>query len=164
MASGHRPAAEHPHRPDLRLYGGNADPLSNLVNTVTAPVRSGIAAAADWAEGIYSYVFHYGEIQQQMEELEQENAELRKKIRQGEAASQENEQLRELLNLQAKREDFVFESAKVTARSTDNWRSTLTLSKGSNAGVEKGTASSPRPAFWWAWSAVWAPTTPSSTR
>ena len=83
-------------------------------------------------------MFHYGEIQQQMEELEQENAELRKKIRQGEAASQENEQLRELLNLHAKREDFVFESAKVTARSTDNWRSTLTLSKGSNAGVEKG--------------------------
>ena len=120
------------------FMGGNADPLSNLVNTVTAPVRSGIAAAADWAEGVYSYVFHYGEIQQQMEELEQENAELRKKIRQGEAASQENEQLRELLNLQAKREDFVFESAKVTARSTDNWRSTLTLSKGSNAGVEKG--------------------------
>ena len=54
------------------FMGGNADPLSNLVNTVTAPVRSGIAAAADWAEGVYSYVFHYGEIQQQMEELEQE--------------------------------------------------------------------------------------------
>ena len=52
-----------------------------------------------------------------MDELEKENADLRKQIRQGEAASQENEQLRELLNLQAKREDFVFESAKVTARS-----------------------------------------------
>ena len=51
------------------FMGGNADPLSNLVNTVTAPVRSGIAAAADWAEGVYSYVFHYGEIPQQMEEL-----------------------------------------------------------------------------------------------
>ena len=34
------------------FMGGNADPLSNLVNTVTAPVRSGIAAAADWAEGV----------------------------------------------------------------------------------------------------------------
>ena len=120
------------------FMGGNADPFSNVVNTVTAPVRSGIAAAADWAEGVYSYVFHYSELQEKMDELEKENADLRKQIRQGEAASQENEQLRELLNLQAKREDFVFESAKVTARSTDNWRSTLTLSKGSNAGVEKG--------------------------
>lgn len=120
------------------FMGGNADPFSNVVNTITAPVRSGIAAAADWAEGVYSYVFHYSELQEKMDELEKENADLRKKIRQGEAASQENEQLRELLNLQAKREDFVFESSKVTARSTDNWRSTLTLSKGSNAGVEKG--------------------------
>ena len=32
------------------VMGGKADPLSNLVNTVTAPVRSGIAAAADWVE------------------------------------------------------------------------------------------------------------------
>lgn len=103
------------------FMGGNADPFSNVVNTITAPVRSGIAAAADWAEGVYSYVFHYSELQEKMDELEKENADLRKQIRQGEAASQENEQLRELLNLQAKREDFVFESAKVTARSTDNW-------------------------------------------
>lgn len=120
------------------FMGGNADPLSNLVNTVTSPVRSGIAAVANWAEGVSSYVFHYGEIQEQIQQLEQENADLRKQIRDDEAASQENKQLRELLNLQAKREDFVFESAKVTARSTDNWRSTLTLSKGSNAGVEQG--------------------------
>ena len=103
MAADHRPAAEHPHRPGLRLYGGNADPFSNVVNTITAPVRSGIAAAADWAEGVYSYVFHYRELQDKMDELEKENADLRKQIRQGEAASQENEQLRELLNLQAKR-------------------------------------------------------------
>lgn len=120
------------------FMGGNADPLSNLLNTVTSPIRTGIAAAADWAEGVSTYVFRYGEMQEQLEQLELENAELRKKIRQGEAASQENTQLRELLNLQAKREDFVFESAKVTARSTSNWQSTLTLSKGTNAGVEKG--------------------------
>ena len=44
--------------------------------------------------------------------------------------------LRELLDLQAKREDFVFESAKVTARSSTNWDSTLTIGKGSSAGLE----------------------------
>lgn len=50
----------------------------------------------------------------------------------------QNERLRELLDLQAKREDFVFESARVTGRSTDNWASTLTISKGTSAGVEAG--------------------------
>ena len=50
------------------VMGGKADPLSNLVNTVTAPVRSGIAAAADWVEGVYGYVFHYGEMEQELKE------------------------------------------------------------------------------------------------
>ena len=40
---------------------------------------------------------------------------------------QENARLRELLGLRSKRRDLTFESAKVTARSADNWRSTLTL-------------------------------------
>ena len=105
---------------------------------ITSPVRSGIAAVADWADGVSTYVFHYGEIQDQIQQLEQENADLRKQIRDGEAASQENQQLLERLNLQAKREDFVLESAKVTARATSNWQSTLTLSKGTAHGVEVG--------------------------
>ena len=46
------------------------------------------------------------------------------------------DRLRELLDLQAKRRDFVFESAKVTARSSTNWDSTLTIGKGSSAGLE----------------------------
>ena len=43
-----------------------------------------------------------------------------------------------LLELREQRKDFDFESAKITARSTSNWESTLTISKGSAAGVEAG--------------------------
>ena len=118
------------------LMGGNADPLSNVVNTVTAPVRGGIAAVLDWAEGVYAYVFRYGEIQDELDSLRAQVAELEEQVREGQEASRENEQLRELLDLQAKRRDFVFESAKVTARSSTNWDSTLTIGKGSSAGLE----------------------------
>ena len=120
------------------LMGGNADPLSNAFNTVTAPIRGGIAAAADWAEGVYEYVFHYQELHDELDELRVQVSELEEQVRQGQEASRENEQLRSLLDLQEKRRDFVFESAKVTARSTVNWESTLTLSKGSSAGIEAG--------------------------
>ena len=65
-------------------------------------------------------------------------AELEDQVREGQEAAKQNERLRELLDLQAKREDFVFESARVTGRSTDNWASTLTISKGTSAGVEAG--------------------------
>lgn len=120
------------------FLGGNADPLSNLFNTVTAPVRGGISAALDWAEGVYTYVFNYGEIQGELDELRAQVAQLEEQVRQGQEASRENEQLRQLLDLQKRRRDFVFETAKVTARSTFNWESTLTISKGTSSGVEAG--------------------------
>lgn len=120
------------------LLGGGADPLSDLFNTVTTPVRNGTAAVMDWAEGVYNYMFRYEEMTGELEELRAQVAELEEQVRDGQEASRENERLRELLDLQAKRKDFTFESAKVTARSADNWKSTLTLSKGSSAGVEAG--------------------------
>ncbi len=118
--------------------GGVADPLSNAFNTVAAPVRGAVSAMMDWAEGVYDYVFRYEELTDELAELRAQVAELEEQAREGEEASRENERLRELLDLQAKRKDFVFESARVTARSASNWESTLTLSKGSSAGVEAG--------------------------
>lgn len=120
------------------VLSGEADPLSNIVNTIASPVRGGVAAAADWVEGAYAYVFRRGELEDELDALRRQVGELQEKVRQGEEASRENEQLRDLLGLQARRRDFVFEAAKVTARSTANWESTLTLSKGSAAGVEAG--------------------------
>lgn len=120
------------------FLGGNADPMSNLFNTVTAPVRGGISAALDWAEGVYAYVLRYDQLQEELDQLRREVAQLEDQAREGEEALRENERLRELLNLQEKRRDFVFESARVTARSAYNWESTLTLSKGSSSGVEAG--------------------------
>ena len=116
------------------VMGGNADPLSNLVTTITSPVRNGVAAVGDWVQGVSRYVFHYSEMEDQIDELEQQVADLEDQVRQGQEALQENELLRDLLGLRERRQDFVFESAKVTARSNDNWRSTLTLSKGMEMG------------------------------
>ena len=118
--------------------GGQADPLANLVNTVISPVRGGVSAAADWLEGGYGYVFRYGEMEQELTDLRARVRKLEEEVRQGEEASRENEQLRELLEFQSRRRELTPEPAKVTARSTSNWSSTLTLSKGSSAGIEAG--------------------------
>ncbi|MGI5963539.1 MAG: rod shape-determining protein MreC [Lawsonibacter sp.] len=120
------------------VLGGNTDPLSNAFNTITAPVRGAVSRVADWAEGVYTYVFHYQELHDELDDLRKQVADLEEQVRQGQEASRENEQLRQLLDLQAKRQDFTFESARVTARSTFNWESTLTLSKGSSSGVAVG--------------------------
>ncbi len=120
------------------LMGGNADPLSNVVNTITSPVRGGVTAVLNWAEGVYNYVFHYQEMQEELTALQEELAQLQEQVRDGLEASRENEQLRELLELKTRRRELDLDTARITARSTDNWESTLTISKGSASGIEPG--------------------------
>ena len=129
------------------FLGGQADPLSNVVNVIISPIRGGVSAAADWMEGVYTYVFRYQELEQELTELRGQVGELEDELRQKEEAIRENEQLRELLNLQARRRDFTFEDVRITGRWrspcsgsgwTSNWESTLTLNKGSSSGIEAG--------------------------
>lgn len=117
---------------------GNADPISNVVNTITAPVRRGVSSVLDWAEGVYTYVFHYGELQDEISQLKTQVGKLEEEVRQNEDAARENEQLRKLLDLKERRRDFTFEPARISSRSTSNWESTLTLSKGTEADIQVG--------------------------
>ena len=120
------------------LMGGTADPLSNAATTITAPVRSLVSNVLDWAEGVYNYVFRYEELNTELDTLRKQVADLEAQLRESGEAARENQQLRQLLRLREKHQDFVFESARVTQRSTTNWESTFTLSKGSSAGVQTG--------------------------
>ena len=145
------------------LMGGNADPLSNVFRFVTTPVRNGVTAVANWTEGVYTFLFRYEEMEQELAQLRVQVAEMEQLARQGEDALRENAQYRQLLGLQEKRRDFVFEDAlrenaqyrqllglqekrrdfvfedaRVTAPATSNWASTLTISKGSSSGIHAG--------------------------
>ena len=51
------------------VMGGNADPLSNAVGFITTPIRNGVSAVLDWADGVRAYVFHYEEMEQQIQDL-----------------------------------------------------------------------------------------------
>ena len=113
-----------------------SDPLSNIWNTAATPVRSGINAVINWAEGLYDFVFHYQDMEQEVSELRRKVARLEDRVRLGQEASRDNRQLRALLQLQEKRRDFSFEAARVSARGTQGWDSTMTISKGSSSGVK----------------------------
>lgn len=120
------------------LFQGAPNPLENVLGVVTTPIRDGISALAGRAEGIHNYSFHYEELQAENERLRAELAQLQETARDAEAAVKENERLRELLGLREQRRELTFESATITARSTSNWASTMTLSKGSAQGVAAG--------------------------
>lgn len=114
------------------FLGGTADPVANAVGVVTTPVRNGIHSFVGWVEGLYDYSFRYDSLLEENARLKQENADLAGEIRQAQAAIRENERLRNLTGLTQRRRDLTLASATVTARSTSNWASNLTISKGEN--------------------------------
>lgn len=120
------------------LLGGTANPLSNVLGVLATPFRNAASAVAGWTEETYTAIFEANMLREENERLKQENAKLQEAAREGDAASRENERLRNLLGLREKRRDLVLESATVTARSATNWESTLTISKGSTMGVKAG--------------------------
>ena len=117
---------------------GSPDPLSNAVGALVTPFRSGITGVLDWFDGVREYVLHYDELHEELDDLRAQVAKLEDEVRQNEQAARENEKLRELLSLKQKRSDFSFQSARVSERSTDNWTNTITLSRGTDAGLEPG--------------------------
>ena len=119
-------------------FGGVANPLANVAGVIATPFRNGINAFVNWTEGVYSDAFQRENEREELEALKKENADLRRQAREGEAASRENERLRNLLGLKIERPDFDLQEATVTAHTSSNWSSTLTISRGSASGVEAG--------------------------
>lgn len=123
----------------LSYFSTNSSPLVNLANTITSPFRAAAVSVTDWITDKQNYYADNQALQAENEALKQKIAEMEATVRQGEAASQENVFLRELLDLRQQRRDLSdFETATVTERNVTNWTSSLTLDKGSAHGVEPG--------------------------
>ena len=106
------------------------------VKTVLQPLRSGAQALTRQAEGIYSYLFRYEALEEQVKQLEAENAQLREEIRAAAALTREVERLTEALDLKTQREDFVLLDSYIIGWDSGDWSESCTINKGSLAGVQ----------------------------
>ena len=107
------------------------------VQTILQPLRSGAQALTRQAEGIYSYLFRYEALEEQVQQLEAENAQLREEVRAAAALTREVERLNAALGLKTEREDFVLLSAYIIGWPSGDWTETCTINKGSDHGVVK---------------------------
>lgn len=115
-----------------------AAPASRVLGVLGTPFRALATAFADRVEAAYDYAFRYQAMQNRLEELEAQVAEMAEENRSAEEALAENERLRDLLELRQARTDLVFESAMITGWSANSWESTFTISKGTTCGVQAG--------------------------
>ena len=118
--------------------GGKAGFLTNLDGIVRAPLQKAATVTAQWLESIYGYIYKYDQLKAENDQLRFQLAEAQAQAREGQEALAENERYRELLGFTQRHTDFELEPANVVSYGASNWSSTLTLSKGSDCGIEVG--------------------------
>ena len=111
---------------------------SLVVQGLLTPFRAGANALTKQSEQIYGYIFRYESLVAENEALKKQISQMEDDARQADSYYRENQRLRDALTLTQTREDFVLVDAYIIAWGTTDWNSTVTVSKGSNAGIETG--------------------------
>ena len=121
------------------LSGATEQSIPKLVvQGLLTPFRAGANALTKQSEQIYGYIFHYESLVAENEALKKQISQMEDDARQADSYYRENQRLRDALTLTQTREDFVLVDAYIIAWGTTDWNSTVTVSKGSNAGIETG--------------------------
>ena len=108
-----------------------------LVEGVMAPFRYGLQSLTNGAEQFYSYMFQYEALAAENEALKAQIADMESDARQADSYQRENQRLRNLLELSTTREDFKLVDGYIIAKSSTDWSSTITINKGTNAGIDR---------------------------
>ena len=124
----------------IAVFSNTSSPLVNLANTIASPFRSAYTAVAEWFNDKQKYYQDYTALEEENAELKRQIAQMEADIRQAQLDSAENARLESLLGLQEERPDLTEDIvlATVTEHAVTNWSATLTVSRGTNDGLEVG--------------------------
>ncbi len=117
---------------------GGVSPGQNLVGTLLTPFRSVVAAVDRQAVNFYNYLFAYESLQAENQELERQILAMEKDVQEAHELQRENQRLKALLGLSEEHEDYVFSPAYIISWDSSTFRSTFTIGKGTNHGLEPG--------------------------
>lgn len=109
-----------------------------FVKGVLTPIRSGVSSLTDRAQQLYSYMFEYESLKAENEALKEELAAIQDQARRTDSITQENNRLRELLELKEANEDYKYVDGYIISWSSNEWSSTFTINRGANVGIETG--------------------------
>ena len=124
----------------MSVFSNTSSPLVNLANTIASPFRSAYTAVAEWFNDKQKYYQDYTALEEENAELKRQIAQMEADIRQAQLDSAETARLESLLGLQEERPDLTEDIvlATVTEHAVTNWSATLTVSRGTNDGLEVG--------------------------
>jgi rod shape-determining protein MreC len=117
---------------------GRVSPVSGAINTLFRPLHSLVDSIAGYFTNLSDATGRYEELLAENERIRVYMADMEEVRRRIREIEEENELLRELLGLQPRERGFRLEIASVVARNPTEWERSLTLNKGSEAGIEVG--------------------------
>ena len=122
----------------MSVFSYTSSPLANAANVIASPFRAAYTGVADWFNDKQNYYRDTTALQEENAALKKRLAEMEAAIRQAEQDSAENERLKSLLGLQSQRPDLTsdLQAAMITEHTVTNWTSTLTIDKGTRHGLE----------------------------
>ncbi len=107
-----------------------------LVQGLLTPLRAAGTKLTDQAEQMYGYLFEYETLKAENEALKSQLAKMQDEARQADSYQRENERLRDAMGLTTSHEDYVLVDGYIIARSSNDWTSTITINRGTNAGIQ----------------------------
>ena len=109
-----------------------------LVQGVITPLRTGVSKLTDQAEQMYGYIFRYEALAAENAALKEKLAQMEDDARKADSVSRENDRLKALLGLKSQHADYVPVDAYVIAWESSDWNNTLTVNRGTSAGIDTG--------------------------
>lgn len=110
-------------------------PLTKALGILVSPGQKAVTSVANKITNIHDFFFEYDSLKEENEELKQQISDMEQKIRDAELALDENNRLRDLLDIKERNRSFTFEIAEVTGRNVGNWSTTLTIDKGTREDI-----------------------------
>ena len=122
----------------MSFFSSTSAAFPNLFGVIAAPFRQVGAVVTNTAGGWVRYFTDYDALVEENRQLKEQLAEMEASIRQAEYDREENQRLRELLDLRRQRRELTFESALIVEEDVSNWASMLTVNKGTAHDVAVG--------------------------
>lgn len=119
---------------------GGANPVSKVLRTVFSPFQNGVAYITNKVKDTTDFIREMKSYKDENERLISEINELKRQNKDVTNYREENEQLKETLDLSQSMDGYSTVAASVIAYSSNNWYDTIQISKGSLAGVAVGNA------------------------
>ncbi len=118
------------------VIGSKISPQSNIVGTITAPIRSAVTAVSNAVSDFFTALSNGNEIMLENTELEAEINELREKLADYEKISKENDFYKDYLEIKDQNPDFEFAPATLISRDSSDPYKAFVVNKGSTDGIE----------------------------